>query len=400
MGAAVIMLVVVLVYQQLENNILTPKIQGKAVNLSAFFIIIAVTLFGALLGVLGALTAVPLAAMIQIVVQEVTTARREQVAEARAASCSRRPSPRSLVATGGEHVGVRETLSSWIGRRALGRAALGAMDGYGRHATSQFAAAISYRVLFSLVPLVSFLVAVADAVLPDKQRDAVARWLASVVPGQALDPTVEQALTGSRVAPTVAGLVVARRPALGGERDDGSDQGRVPRHLGERPAANLRPEQAARLPARSRCRARRRRGARSDADRAGARRGRTRPERRARCRRGGPGRCGRHRDPHVRSRDLRDPRRALPLRPADPARVRAIWLPALLATIGFQLATAIYALYLARFGDVSAVYGPLGAVLGFLLVVYVGIIVILLGAELVAAWPPPTPEPGPAPPRS
>ena len=46
--AAIIMLVVLLVYQQLENNILTPKIQGKAVNLSAFFIIVAVTLFGAL----------------------------------------------------------------------------------------------------------------------------------------------------------------------------------------------------------------------------------------------------------------------------------------------------------------------------------------------------------------
>ena len=73
-------------YQQVENNILTPKIQGKAVNLSAFFIIIAVTLFGALLGVLGALTAVPLAAMIQIVVQELTGARREQIAEAKAAA--------------------------------------------------------------------------------------------------------------------------------------------------------------------------------------------------------------------------------------------------------------------------------------------------------------------------
>jgi predicted PurR-regulated permease PerM len=84
-GAAMIMLVVVLAYQQVENNIITPKVQGKAVNLSAFFIIIAVTLFGALLGVLGALTAVPLAAMIQIVVQEVTTARRERVAEAKAA---------------------------------------------------------------------------------------------------------------------------------------------------------------------------------------------------------------------------------------------------------------------------------------------------------------------------
>ena len=83
--AAVIMLVVLLVYQQIENNVLTPKIQGKAVNISGFFIIIAVTLFGALLGVLGALTAVPLAAMIQIFIQELTKARRERVAAARAA---------------------------------------------------------------------------------------------------------------------------------------------------------------------------------------------------------------------------------------------------------------------------------------------------------------------------
>ncbi len=81
--AAIIMLVVLLVYQQIENNVLTPKIQGKAVNLSGFFIIVAVTLFGALLGVLGALTAVPLAATIQIFVQELTKARRAEVAAAR-----------------------------------------------------------------------------------------------------------------------------------------------------------------------------------------------------------------------------------------------------------------------------------------------------------------------------
>ena len=83
--AAIIMLVVLLVYQQLENNLVTPKVQGKAVNLSGFFIIVAVTLFGALLGVLGALTAVPLAATIQIFVQELTRARREKVAAAHAA---------------------------------------------------------------------------------------------------------------------------------------------------------------------------------------------------------------------------------------------------------------------------------------------------------------------------
>jgi predicted PurR-regulated permease PerM len=84
MTAGLIMLAVVLVYQQVENSIITPKVQGKAVQLSPFFIIVAVSLFGALLGVLGALTAVPLAATIQIFVQEITAARREKVAAAKA----------------------------------------------------------------------------------------------------------------------------------------------------------------------------------------------------------------------------------------------------------------------------------------------------------------------------
>ena len=82
--AALIMLAVVLIYQQVENSIITPKVQGKAVELSPFFIIVAVSLFGALLGVLGALIAVPLAAMIQIFVREVTTARRAKVSAAKA----------------------------------------------------------------------------------------------------------------------------------------------------------------------------------------------------------------------------------------------------------------------------------------------------------------------------
>jgi putative heme transporter len=88
LGAAIIMLIVVLVYQQVENNILTPKIQGKAVRLSGFFIIVAVTLFGALLGVLGALTAVPIAATIQIFIQELTKVRREQMAALKEAAAA------------------------------------------------------------------------------------------------------------------------------------------------------------------------------------------------------------------------------------------------------------------------------------------------------------------------
>jgi predicted PurR-regulated permease PerM len=55
--AAIIMLVVLLVYQQVENNLVTPKVQANAVNLSGSFIIVAVTLFGALVGGVAAANA-------------------------------------------------------------------------------------------------------------------------------------------------------------------------------------------------------------------------------------------------------------------------------------------------------------------------------------------------------
>jgi predicted PurR-regulated permease PerM len=86
LSAAIIMLIVVLVYQQIENNLLTPTIQRKATNIWASLVIVSVTVFGALLGVLGALIAVPLTASIQIVVQEITAERRRRVAAIREAT--------------------------------------------------------------------------------------------------------------------------------------------------------------------------------------------------------------------------------------------------------------------------------------------------------------------------
>jgi uncharacterized BrkB/YihY/UPF0761 family membrane protein len=77
---------------------------------------------------------------------------------------------------------MRMRVADAVGGSALARAAGGAAAGYTRHATSQLTAAISYRVLFSLVPLVSLVAAVADALLPDGPRDAVARWLTSTCP--------------------------------------------------------------------------------------------------------------------------------------------------------------------------------------------------------------------------
>jgi predicted PurR-regulated permease PerM len=57
-------------YQQLENHLIQPQIQKRTVNVHPFITIVAV-LFGAtLLGVLGALVAIPIAASIQILVRE------------------------------------------------------------------------------------------------------------------------------------------------------------------------------------------------------------------------------------------------------------------------------------------------------------------------------------------
>jgi len=81
--AALIMLAVVLIYQQVENNFLTPTVQGKAVEISGFFVMLGVTVFGALLGVFGALVAVPVTASLQIVVRMITEERRAHVAAAR-----------------------------------------------------------------------------------------------------------------------------------------------------------------------------------------------------------------------------------------------------------------------------------------------------------------------------
>ena len=59
-----------IVYQQFENHVIQPQIQKRTVNVQPFITIVAV-LFGAtLLGVLGALVAIPAAASIQILVRE------------------------------------------------------------------------------------------------------------------------------------------------------------------------------------------------------------------------------------------------------------------------------------------------------------------------------------------
>ena len=91
MTAAVIMLAIVLVYQQVENYVLQPTILGKAADVSGFFVIASVLVLGTLGGAVGAIIAVPIVASIQIVVREVTAKRRAEMAELRAAEQGAHP---------------------------------------------------------------------------------------------------------------------------------------------------------------------------------------------------------------------------------------------------------------------------------------------------------------------
>jgi len=57
-------------YQQIENNLIQPQIQKRTVNVHPLITIVAVLFGGTLLGVLGAIVAIPVAASIQILLRE------------------------------------------------------------------------------------------------------------------------------------------------------------------------------------------------------------------------------------------------------------------------------------------------------------------------------------------
>lgn len=75
--ATVIWVIWAIVYQQLENNILQPQIQKRAVQLEPIVVLVSVLFGSSLFGIVGALLAIPLAASLQIAVREYVVYRRE-----------------------------------------------------------------------------------------------------------------------------------------------------------------------------------------------------------------------------------------------------------------------------------------------------------------------------------
>jgi predicted PurR-regulated permease PerM len=74
--ALIVWAVWVIVYQQIENNLLQPVIYRRTVAIHPLLVLVAVLIGGSLLGVLGALLAIPIAAAVQIVVRDLWQQRR------------------------------------------------------------------------------------------------------------------------------------------------------------------------------------------------------------------------------------------------------------------------------------------------------------------------------------
>jgi predicted PurR-regulated permease PerM len=71
-GLALATAVFFLAQQQFENHLLVPKLMERQVGVSAVTVIIALLIGGSLLGIVGALLAVPTAAALQVIIDELT----------------------------------------------------------------------------------------------------------------------------------------------------------------------------------------------------------------------------------------------------------------------------------------------------------------------------------------
>lgn len=70
LNKALVVLVFFVIQQQFENHVLVPKVMERQVGVSAVTVIIALLFGGSLLGIVGALLAVPTAAILQVLFQE------------------------------------------------------------------------------------------------------------------------------------------------------------------------------------------------------------------------------------------------------------------------------------------------------------------------------------------
>lgn len=273
--------------------------------------------------------------------------------------------------------------------RRLVRAAQSAASTYARTACGQRAAAISYHVLFSLVPFVALLISVLELILPDETQASVVSWLVGVasLPAEfsdSVDAAIEDAGPPASVAGTVAlagllwaasGMMSSVRSAFqaiwGSEADRPYVRGKlldlvlvlgagvlVVSAFGLSVVVQVVTEASSEV---------------------------AEELSRGESMTTGFGALAQL----IASLTLAFLAFTLLYRvvPPVPPPIREVVPGAVAAAVGVHLAGAGFSIYLTRFSGFSDVYGPLGAVLAFLALVYVAAVVLLLGACLAASWP-------------
>jgi membrane protein len=273
--------------------------------------------------------------------------------------------------------------------RRLGRALKIAAGTYVRTESNQRAAAISYRVLFSLVPFVALLASLLELLLPEQTSDRVTSWLVSALPLEGeLENSVTRAVENVGPPASLVGLVSLlvlvfaasgmmgatrsafraiwgsqeRRPYLRGKLVDvalvlGSGVlvlcafgvtiiTQIVESAGEELVRKL----------------------------------------------GGPASAtGQLHAGLEFTASLAVTFVAFLVLyrfvPTVHVRLRDALVGALVACVGFNLAAVGFSVYISRFADFDEVFGSLSAVFVFLVVVYVAVEVLLFGASVAAAWP-------------
>ncbi len=78
--AALIFVIYFVIYQQVENNFISPTIQAKSVDLSALLILVAILIGLSLGGILGGIVAIPIAGCLRVLlIDQLETARKKRV---------------------------------------------------------------------------------------------------------------------------------------------------------------------------------------------------------------------------------------------------------------------------------------------------------------------------------
>lgn len=79
--AAAVFLIFYVVYAQIENNVIAPKIQGSALNLPATVVLVAIIIGMNVFGLIGAIIAIPIAGCVKVLIEEIPGLREAEARE-------------------------------------------------------------------------------------------------------------------------------------------------------------------------------------------------------------------------------------------------------------------------------------------------------------------------------